>query len=96
MLDVTGRIRPPDGKRCVCCAGMSLAPVIEGDGHPVCIPCIEQGAHAAAHPEDLSVVEANLLTLMHGDVVGLEPTFAPPGYRWRWVSSWPRANEEWK
>ena len=76
------------GPLCEVCRGVSGHPPIEGDGFPVCAPCIYRIGRAANAPLDLTWAEVQLLDAMPGDVVRLRDCNAH-GFCWEWDRSWP-------
>lgn len=76
---------------CSKCDGRSGQPPIEGDGPPICLPCIYRNARAAADPTWLTDGEARMLVEAHGDVVRLVRVSGPYGsyWKWGWTTSWP-------
>lgn len=76
---------------CIVCAGTSGHPAIEGDGEPVCLPCIYRCARAA-DPMTLTQGEYHLLNEMHGDVVRL--VWVNDHAEWKWSWDWPGVGDD--
>jgi hypothetical protein len=76
---------PPAPRVCLRCEGRSGHPVIDGDGSPVCFPCVLRNGRAAADPSRLTAGEVELLLTAHGDVVSLVRVDVGFATFWRWA-----------
>jgi hypothetical protein len=71
--------------------------VIEGDGPPVCRPCLDRFVAIANRPEDFTDSELHTIEAQHRDRVrlihlasGVRERTGQSRVYWQWIADWPR------